>query len=303
MVNLDGFYPHLQPHHEVQVGNEVQLVVCPITNPDTGQGFQSSWSVNADPSEVDCLFCAALTTRPELLGSDIPCDCDDPPPIGGGAHGGVHHVSEYQPCKVPLRTITWMGVRITVHEGCIASLMVVDDEWVRRGRPAFVRQRDTGAYNCRKTTSGRSWSKHAYGCAIDANWSTNGYGKRTCDHPAWFIAAMKRQGYGHGLDWSGTKDPMHYSKFPNEKGDGRLYIAKGAPAPKQPADAGEEDEMKPFRAYGTDDKQYIIAGDGQSKVYVPHPDAAWAWDRLGVKELSPEEFPPEQVDWIPQAKP
>lgn len=86
-----------------------------------------------------------------------------------------------------------------------------------------IRKADTGAYNCRKTTSGGSWSKHAYGCAIDINWKTNPYGSvLVTDMPRWFIQIWLDLGFGWGGNWSGKKDAMHFSKFPNEGGDGIL---------------------------------------------------------------------------------
>lgn len=145
-----------------------------------------------------------------------------------------HTVAAYQPCKVPLRRATFGNATIVVHEGILPAIKRIEQRWEAMGgnRAYLVRQKDTGAYNCRKTTSGRSWSKHSWGAAVDVNWQTNPYGRKLrTDMPKWFIQLWKDEGFGWGGDWRNVKDAMHFSKFPNEGGDGKLEFGEEAWVP------------------------------------------------------------------------
>lgn len=81
-----------------------------------------------------------------------------------------------------------------------------------------TRRADTGAYNCRRITGGTGYSLHAYGIAIDINWTSNPYGKRLItDMPREMVAAIKalrtgngRQVWRWGGDYTTNKDAMHY---------------------------------------------------------------------------------------------
>jgi hypothetical protein len=82
----------------------------------------------------------------------------------------------------------------------------------------FTRKNDTGAYNCRQITGGSGYSLHAYGIALDINWSTNPYGPNlVTDMPQGMvneITALKtnngKRVWEWGGSWSGNKDAMHY---------------------------------------------------------------------------------------------
>lgn len=81
-----------------------------------------------------------------------------------------------------------------------------------------IRRDDTGSYNCRAVTAGIGYSLHAYGIAVDVNWSTNPYARRlVTDLPAGLVSDVKavRTKGGHqvfrwGGDYSTFKDPMHF---------------------------------------------------------------------------------------------
>lgn len=140
----------------------------------------------------------------------------------------TRNVSEYSACRVPLRRVPFGDAFLVVHEGAVASVKRIEARWLAKGgNSAYrIRREDTGAYNCRRTTSGRSMSKHSWGCAIDFNWSTNGYGASNHDIPDWFVQLFADEGWGWGGNWRGTKDWMHVSKFVNEGGDGLLYVGE-----------------------------------------------------------------------------
>ncbi len=77
------------------------------------------------------------------------------------------------------------------------------------------------SYNCRQTTSGTSWSAHAWAGAVDINPETNPYvksGPAKTDMPKEFVKAFTSEGFGWGGAWSTAKDAMHFSLSPNEGG-------------------------------------------------------------------------------------
>jgi hypothetical protein len=92
---------------------------------------------------------------------------------------------------------------------------------------------NTSAFNCRRATGSKKWSKHAYGMAIDINPIENPYISRRGrishkkslkyrrrvdsnravllkDSQATII--FKSYGFGWGGDWRYTKDYQHFSK-------------------------------------------------------------------------------------------
>ncbi|GIH93875.1 M15 family metallopeptidase [Planobispora siamensis] len=92
---------------------------------------------------------------------------------------------------------------------------------------------NTSAFNCRPATGSSSWSKHAYGRAIDINPRENPYVsadgsfahrnarrfvKRPVNAPGVInpgdrvVKAFARLGWEWGGSWSGTKDYQHFSK-------------------------------------------------------------------------------------------
>ena len=97
---------------------------------------------------------------------------------------------------------------------------------------------NTSAFNCRKATGSKKWSKHSYGKAIDINPIENPYISRKgyISHKAssvyrqrvhkkstyadkavllkndQAVQIFKRHGWKWGGDWSGVKDYQHFSK-------------------------------------------------------------------------------------------
>jgi D-alanyl-D-alanine carboxypeptidase/Putative peptidoglycan binding domain len=80
------------------------------------------------------------------------------------------------------------------------------------------------SYNCRKVTSGTSRSAHSWPVAVDINADSNPYSKAgnlQTDMPRAFVECFRAEGFGWGGDWTGAKDPMHFSLAPNERGKPR----------------------------------------------------------------------------------
>ena len=97
---------------------------------------------------------------------------------------------------------------------------------------------NTSAFNCRKATGSKNWSKHSYGKAIDINPIENPYisrsgrishkasqqyrkrthKKNTAADKAVLLKndkatkVFKKYGWIWGGDWSGVKDYQHFSK-------------------------------------------------------------------------------------------
>jgi len=97
---------------------------------------------------------------------------------------------------------------------------------------------NTSAFNCRKATGSKHWSKHSYGRAIDLNSIENPYISRSgrIAHKASLqyrkrvhrnntsadkavllrhdkaVRIFKKYGWKWGGDWSGVKDYQHFSK-------------------------------------------------------------------------------------------
>lgn len=94
----------------------------------------------------------------------------------------------------------------------LKALNAVLIDWDYRTR------RDTGAYNCRQITGGTNYSLHAYGIAVDLNWSTNPYGRTlVTDMPFGMIEAIEGirtasgvQVWRWGGRYSNNKDAMHF---------------------------------------------------------------------------------------------
>jgi D-alanyl-D-alanine carboxypeptidase/Putative peptidoglycan binding domain len=76
------------------------------------------------------------------------------------------------------------------------------------------------SFNCRQTTSGGSWSAHAWAVAVDINPEKNPFtrGALITDMPRDFVECFTSEGFGWGGAWRSVKDAMHFSLAPNEGG-------------------------------------------------------------------------------------
>ena len=76
------------------------------------------------------------------------------------------------------------------------------------------------SFNCRKTTSGKSWSAHAWAVAVDINPEKNPFthGPLKTDMPDEFVQCFRGEGFGWGGSWRSVKDAMHFSLAPDEGG-------------------------------------------------------------------------------------
>ncbi len=167
--------------------------------------------------------------------------------------------SSWRPgCPVPLRElrlvrITYVGFDVEAHRG----RLVVHRRWARdlvevfrriysRGFPirrvrlvdrygaddqASMRADNTSAFNCRSVAGTTTWSRHAYGAAIDVNPVENPYvsgahvsprnGEPYADRsevrPGMIAArdvvwrAFRSIGWAWGGSWSGAQDYQHFS--------------------------------------------------------------------------------------------
>lgn len=107
------------------------------------------------------------------------------------------------------------GARITVDRLTVPIWRAVEAIFARHRYK--IRKADTGAYNCRRITGGSGYSLHAYGIAVDVNWSTNPYGPNlVTDLPPAAIRAIEALNVEGvpvlrwGGRYSGNKDAMHF---------------------------------------------------------------------------------------------
>lgn len=107
-------------------------------------------------------------------------------------------------------------IKLRVARAAAEAVEALFDVFSRRAY--VVRQKVTGAYNCRKITGGSVPSAHASGIAIDVNWDTNPYvkGRLVTDVPDAVVAdvAAIRTRAGQrvwrwGGDWDSRPDTPH----------------------------------------------------------------------------------------------
>src|SRR5688500_18104782 len=276
---LREFFPFLEDNHTTRVDESGHLFVrCPYVDAET------MFAVEAEPEEVDCEFCSFLhkVEDPAAVPDDLEHFCGDPdedegggdqPPIPGGAHGGEHRWNEYASSRVPLRKAAAFDILITAHAGIYADFAIADAAWRKRGGRKFyvIRQADTGSYSCRNSVG------HSRAIAIDFNWSTNPMRRprpatfqMDKQMPEFFALCWRPLGYGSGIYWRSAVDPMHVSKLPNEGGDGRLYVPRGA-APRPP---------KPTPAPAAGRTYTVKRGDTLSSIAAAHGTSWQALARL-----------------------
>jgi hypothetical protein len=106
-------------------------------------------------------------------------------------------------CGGPFTTITLSnGVKLTVDHRIAELATLIMNANLRDGYA--YRQADTGAYNCRYISGTTVWSNHAWGLAIDGNWSTNPQrSPLTTDQPVWLRQRWNRYGFA----WGGNYNP------------------------------------------------------------------------------------------------
>ena len=120
-------------------------------------------------------------------------------------------------CTAPFARLNLYGEGVVTVDvlivDAVKALNAVLIDWDYRTRRA-----DTGAFNCRRITGGSRYSLHAYGIAIDVNWSTNPYGRTlVTDMAIGMIEAIEGirtaggvQVWRWGGRYSNNKDAMHF---------------------------------------------------------------------------------------------
>ena len=165
-------------------------------------------------------------------------------------------------CPVPLKNLRYIQVKyrdfngydslgeLIVHKSIAHDIVWVMEELYNIGYPIkqmrlvsdfngddwqSIEADNTSAFNCRKATGSKKWSKHAYGRAIDINPIENPYisrkghishreslkyRKRVASHSALLLdhsqatKIFKKYGFRWGGDWRYTKDYQHFFKIP-----------------------------------------------------------------------------------------
>lgn len=122
------------------------------------------------------------------------------------------------PCEASkVKIEDWLpGVNVYIDRRAYAAFVALADIIERHGYE--VRSRDTGSYNCRYIKGTSAMSSHAWGIAVDINWSTNPYrtDRLVTDMPRDMIEEIEalRTVSGHqvfrwGGDWDGRPETPH----------------------------------------------------------------------------------------------
>ena len=168
-------------------------------------------------------------------------------------------------CPVPLKNLRYLLIKhlnfqgktvmgeLIVHKDVAGEVVRIFDELYEIGYPIHkmklvadykgsdwqsIEADNTSAFNCRKATGSKNWSKHSYGKAIDLNSIENPYisrkghiahkasqkyRKRVHKNNTYADKAVllkhdqatkifKKYGWEWGGDWSGVKDYQHFSR-------------------------------------------------------------------------------------------
>lgn len=156
-------------------------------------------------------------------------------------------------CTGPFSTIKLHsndGAKITVDTRQVEAWLAFDDCLRHHGYLAEAHH--TGAFVCRRITSGTGWSQHAFGTACDLNWLRNPYrpdGRLITDYPDEMIAdilAIRTVSgelvFGWGGNWSKPKDTMHWECLASLKDLASGIIPPYGTQPVPPTE--EEFELK-----------------------------------------------------------
>ena len=146
-----------------------------------------------------------------------------------------------------LTTVTFSnGTKVTVATAIAELIKRLGDETIARGYD--LKSGQCGGYNCRAIGGTSSWSNHAWGLAVDLNWSTNPFkNPLTTDMPSWMVNLWTEYGFRWGGTYTRLKDSMHY-EFMGTMDDAAVFTARakaagiggGTPVqPVQPAQPGE----------------------------------------------------------------
>lgn len=147
-------------------------------------------------------------------------------------------------CTFPLAKVALHGEgSVSVRTSVVDAVRALDACLVAHGYR--TRRDDTGAYNCRQITGGTAYSLHAYGTAIDINWSTNPYGPTlVTDMPPAMVDAITSIRTVSGARvwrWGGTyatnKDAMHYEVIASPQEIATGIAGSGPPGPMSLAEA------------------------------------------------------------------
>jgi hypothetical protein len=171
------------------------------------------------------------------------------------------------------------------------------DAWMRHFKYA-VREKDTGAYNCRKITGGSGYSLHSYGpaakfafwtgvtiatsLAVDINWGSNPYGPRLItDMPRAMVDAIERvrtkngkQVWRWGGYYAGNKDAMHFEIVcsPADLATGiDLNTLPGAPTAPPPAPV----PIPPVLGQKEEDMGVLVTRDDREEWWLISSDGFW----------------------------
>jgi len=141
--------------------------------------------------------------------------------------------------QVRVNLVYWIvpfsgGRRVLVHRAALPAFQDVAGRLADEAASGRVYQVTTVSSFLGRTVAGSSQlSRHALGTAIDINYPQNPYradGTLVTNLPDWFVQVWRDAGFCWGGDWSGAKDPMHFSWMgPRATPDGDDSISPRSP--------------------------------------------------------------------------
>lgn len=100
------------------------------------------------------------------------------------------------------------GFTLRVHYRLQANLRHLGEHITVSNKSAAVKQ--AGSYSCRKMTGSTKWSTHAWGIAVDINWTDNPYGQGYWRGDPYIPETFENHRWYWGLNFRSAKDPMHF---------------------------------------------------------------------------------------------
>jgi hypothetical protein len=122
------------------------------------------------------------------------------------------------------------GARFSVAEPYQSQFTGLVTDLANAGYPIAGNQ--SGGYNNRYIAGTDTPSEHAYGRAIDVNWTDNPHGSSKYTIPGDLARTLAaKYGMTWGGDWSGSSvDPMHFEIAQNQKPSLGAVVTSSAPA-------------------------------------------------------------------------
>lgn len=106
---------------------------------------------------------------------------------------------------------SWFGHKcLLAHDNLVDVLRLVETEcWAHKISLDWIKEASCWVPRCKNINPKRGLSLHAWGLAVDFNWTENPYGTANKTIPQDFIECMEKYGFTWGGRWR-VLDPHHF---------------------------------------------------------------------------------------------